>query len=128
MALRDTVRVALHAAIAAGPQDPATLEAINAASARAASARIARWRPNAPPEPATTYLWATRADIVLGAFASDAIELLTGPHRQDLRACAAPGCVLLYLKNHPRRAWCSNACGNRARQARHYQRARRTGR
>jgi hypothetical protein len=41
-----------------------------------------------------------------------------------LRACGAPGCVLMFLKDHPRREWCSNACGNRARQARHYDRTR----
>ena len=62
----------------------------------------------------------------LAALAADAIDLLTGPHRADLRACGAPGCVLMFLKDHPRREWCSNACGNRARQARHYARARRS--
>ena len=72
----------------------------------------------------TDYHGATRAEIVLAAFAADAIDLLTGPRRADLRACGAPGCVLLFLKDHPRREWCSNACGNRARQARHYQRLR----
>ena len=130
--LHNTLYVAAGQAIdgladqSAGPQDPAALDAINAASARAASAPMARWRPNAPPELGTSFLSATRRDVVLGAFAADAIELLTGRSREDLRECGAPGCVLLYLKNHPRRAWCSNACGNRARQARHYQRARRT--
>ena len=64
-----------------------------------------------------------RADVVLAALAGDAIELVTGPRRADLRACGAPGCVLVFLKDHPRREWCSNACGNRARQARHYRRA-----
>lgn len=127
VALREVVGAALHAAVDAGAQDPVALEAINAASARAASAPMARWRPDAHPELGTTFVTATRADVVLGAFAADAVELLTGPRWEDLRACGAPGCVLLYLKNHPRRAWCSNACGNRARQARHYQRARRTG-
>ena len=82
VALRENVRVALHAAIQTGPQDPATLEAINATSARAASAPIARWRPHAPPELGTTYLSATRADVLLGAFAADAIDLLTGPRRR----------------------------------------------
>ena len=49
-----------------------------------------------------------------------------GPARDaDLRTCGAPGCVLMFLKHHPRREWCSNACGNRARQARHYDRTRR---
>ncbi|HVT68684.1 MAG TPA: CGNR zinc finger domain-containing protein, partial [Trebonia sp.] len=41
-----------------------------------------------------------------------------------LRACHAPGCVLYFLKTHPRREWCSVACGNRARAARHYQSVR----
>ena len=74
---------------------------------------------------ATDYHGAGRADVIIGALASDAIDLLTGPARGDIRACGAPGCVLMFLKDHPRREWCSNTCGNRARQARHYHRARR---
>lgn len=128
VALRDVVRVALRAAIGAEQQDAAVLDVINAASSRAASAPAALWSPDAPPKLGTAFASAARAEIVLGAFAADAIELLTGPLRNDLCACLAPGCVLLYLRNHPRRSWCSNACGNRARQARHYQRTRRTSR
>ena len=67
-------------------------------------------------------------DVALAALAADAIELLTGPERENLRACGAPGCVLIFLKDHPRRTWCSAACGNRARQARHYERSRRARR
>nr|WP_083986585.1 CGNR zinc finger domain-containing protein [Frankia sp. EI5c] len=40
------------------------------------------------------------------------------------RSCAAPGCPLFFVKHHPRREWCSAACGNRARVARHYARQR----
>jgi predicted RNA-binding Zn ribbon-like protein len=65
---------------------------------------------------------ARRADIVISSIAADAIDLITGPSRHQLRACGAPGCVLVFLKQHPRREWCSAACGNRARQARHYRR------
>ena len=54
------------------------------------------------------------------AIARDAIVLLSGPTRQDIRSCHAPGCVLFFLKDHPRREWCSAGCGNRARAARHY--------
>ena len=54
--------------------------------------------------------------------ADAAIALLTGPGRESLRACHAPGCVLYFVKQHPRREWCSAACGNRARVARHYRR------
>jgi predicted RNA-binding Zn ribbon-like protein len=125
VALRNAVRIALHAAVTGTAQDAAALEAINRASARAPRSPIAKWRPDADPITATDYHGASRADIVISALAADAIDLLTGPRRGDLRACGAPGCVLMFLKNHPRREWCSNTCGNRARQARHYQRARR---
>ncbi len=119
-ALRGPVRAALHAAVDGIPPDPAVLEALNRAAARA---------PHSPAvtpggEATVDYHGASRADVVIAALAADAIELLTGPHRHDIRACHAPGCVLLFLKDHPRRAWCSHACGNRARQARHYERTR----
>jgi predicted RNA-binding Zn ribbon-like protein len=52
------------------------------------------------------------------------VELFAGPARVELRACLAPGCVLYFLADHPRREWCSTACGNRARAARHYSRHR----
>lgn len=60
----------------------------------------------------------------LAVLARDAITLLGGELRRDLRACGAPGCVLFFVKDHPRREWCSPACGNRARAARHYLRHR----
>jgi predicted RNA-binding Zn ribbon-like protein len=125
VALRNAVRVALDAAVTTTAQDAAALEAINRASVRAAQSPIAKWRPHADPVTATDYHGASRADIVISALAADAIDLLTSPRRHLLRACGAPGCILMFLKNHPRREWCSNTCGNRARQARHYQRARR---
>jgi hypothetical protein len=52
--------------------------------------------------------------------AKEAVELFSGELGKQLRACQAPGCVLYFVKNHGRREWCSNACGNRARAARHY--------
>lgn len=63
----------------------------------------------------------------LAEIAEDAIDLCTGPRRGDLRACYGPGCVLLFLKHHPRREWCSSGCGNRARASRHYHRNRGDG-
>jgi predicted RNA-binding Zn ribbon-like protein len=122
VALRDVVRRALQAAAAGHRPARADVEAINAASCRAPRAPIAVWQPNAPPSRGTDCGDASRADVVLAAFAADAIELLTGPCRDELRTCGAPGCVLMFLKDHPRREWCSDSCGNRARQARHYER------
>jgi predicted RNA-binding Zn ribbon-like protein len=119
-ALRDPMRSALRAAVDGTPQDPVVLAALNRAAARAP--RSPALTPNAGAT--VDYHGATRADVVIATLAADAIDLLTGPHRHDIRACRAPGCVLLFLKDHPRREWCSNACGNRARQARHYRRHR----
>ena len=60
----------------------------------------------------------------LATVATDAVHLFTGPGGLRVRACQAPGCVLYFVKSHARREWCSEACGNRVRAARHYQRIR----
>ena len=64
----------------------------------------------------------TGAMRTLSAVATEAVQLLTGEDQVRLRACYAPGCVLYFVKDHPRREWCSTACGNRVRAARHYRR------
>jgi predicted RNA-binding Zn ribbon-like protein len=73
-----------------------------------------RLRPTAP---------TTDPAIALATVAAEAVALLTAPDLV-LNACQAPGCVLYFIKDHPRREWCSTACGNRARAARHYRRHR----
>jgi predicted RNA-binding Zn ribbon-like protein len=65
---------------------------------------------------------ATAGGRLLSTIAHEAIALFTGGNRAELRACYAPGCVLYFVQDPPRRAWCSTACGNRARVARHYER------
>jgi predicted RNA-binding Zn ribbon-like protein len=59
---------------------------------------------------------------VLASVARAVMDLLTGPDLARLRRCGGPGCVLLFLRERRRREWCSDACGNRARVARHYAR------
>lgn len=66
----------------------------------------------------------TAAMRVLSSIAAESVALFTGDGAALLRACHAPGCVLYFVKDHPRREWCSTACGNRARAARHYRRHR----
>ena len=122
VALRDAVRAALRAA-AAGERPPrAALDAINAASRRAPRAAVAVWQPGEHPTRGSDVGAASRADVVLAAFAASAIDLVCGPLRDELRTCGAPRCVLMFVRDHPRREWCSDRCGNRARQARHYER------
>ncbi|MFD0021518.1 CGNR zinc finger domain-containing protein [Streptomyces sp. NPDC058382] len=59
---------------------------------------------------------------LLAALARAAIDFLTGPEREQLRACTAPRCVRYFVKSHGRQEWCKPSCGNRARAARHYRR------
>jgi predicted RNA-binding Zn ribbon-like protein len=66
----------------------------------------------------------TPAQLIVSLIAHQAVELFTSAQRDQLRACLAPGCLWYFLKQHPRQEWCSAACGNRARVARHYQRHR----
>jgi predicted RNA-binding Zn ribbon-like protein len=56
----------------------------------------------------------------LARIALEMIDLCAEPDTPKLGACRAPGCVLYFAKRPPRRTWCSPACGNRARVARHY--------
>jgi predicted RNA-binding Zn ribbon-like protein len=56
--------------------------------------------------------------------AEGTVELLCGSTAGSLRACHAPGCVLYFVKTHPRREWCSVAWGKRDRAARHYEKVR----
>jgi len=76
--------------------------------------RLERGAPTGPSPVATA----------LAQVAEQAVALFGGDDASRLRACYAPGCVLYFVKTHPRREWCSVACGNRVRAARHYQRTR----
>jgi predicted RNA-binding Zn ribbon-like protein len=125
LALRTAVREALHATLEGKRVPAGVLKVLNEAAARAPVSPLAVQRADRELRLETHYHAGDATDIALAAIAADAIELLGGAGREDLRACGAPGCVLMFSKDHPRRTWCSATCGNRARQARHYERARR---
>ena len=128
-ALRDAVR--LLAARVTGDDRPgaaaptadvaAALDQVNVTAAELPAPRLAlrdgrlELGPPGGPSPVTTGL---------AQVAGEAVGLLGGEDTVRLRACRAPGCVLYFIKAHPRREWCSVACGNRVRAARHYQRVR----
>jgi predicted RNA-binding Zn ribbon-like protein len=122
--LRAAVRDALHAAVDGAPVPGGALEVLNAAAAAAPASVQAVGDKRGRPRAELDYHGADSTEIALAALAADAIELITSPSAEQLRACEAPGCVLMFAKDHPRRRWCSAACGNRARQARHYEQTR----
>lgn len=117
--------------VAAGAPSGADLEmavaVVNRACARAPSWSELHWPDPDPGDSDDEPRAATRtahspALAAIAAIAEEAVALFAGPDRRLLRACHAPGCVLYFIRNHPRRAWCSDGCGNRARVARHYRR------
>jgi predicted RNA-binding Zn ribbon-like protein len=131
--LRDGLR-GLAAAVTADPRAraagtgtpdlAAAVRAVNAACARAPLWSRLTWA-SPPDAPARTLRSAgTGPEAALSWIAEEAALLFTGPDAGQLRACPGPGCVLYFVRAHPRREWCSAVCGNRARVARHYQRHR----
>jgi predicted RNA-binding Zn ribbon-like protein len=118
--LRDTIRAALQALVDGHDTSATTRDQLNAVSALSPQWLILTGDP-----PGTAL--ATTADPVTAAAAAvarSAVTILGGPLRDAVRACPAPGCVLFFVKDHPRREWCSAACGNRVRVARHHARHR----
>lgn len=122
--LRGAVRELLEARIAGRAPDPTAVETVNAAAAAAPTARQLTWtNPDAPREERHC-LGASEGALARTLLAADAIDLVTGPAHADLLACAAPGCMRLLLRDHPRRRWCSTRCGDRVRATRYYHRHR----
>jgi predicted RNA-binding Zn ribbon-like protein len=118
-ALRDAIRSLLRATAEGEPLPEDAKTTVNKASEQSP-----RWPVLAgTAESGYAVVEVASADPLPAAqaqIARDAITLLGGPLRDDLRACQAPGCVQFFVKDHPRREWCSASCGNRARAARHY--------
>ncbi|HTU76002.1 MAG TPA: ABATE domain-containing protein [Trebonia sp.] len=124
--LRDALR-RLAAEATSDPRPPATKPDLTRPAAIATLNTLAKARPElvwpADGQPARAYRAdGTGADLAVELIAHQGVELFAGPVRGRLRSCLAPNCLLFFVKDHPRREWCSPACGNRARVARHYQR------
>ncbi len=89
------------------------------------SARVPRVLVLAPPVAREASLSANATARTLARVAWSAIELVAGPDRDRLRRCGS--CGDLFLATRSDRVWCSDACGNRVRVARHHAK-RRAGR
>jgi predicted RNA-binding Zn ribbon-like protein len=120
--LRAAIRMAFLAR-AAGRRPPrVAMTTINAAAALVPSTPRLRWNDNGPVKE-TLWLEGTRAtDAAFGKIAADAISTLIGDSGDRLRLCEAHGCNRVFIAEHRRRRWCSRACGDRVRVARHYHR------
>jgi len=116
--LRAVVRELVVATIDEEALRPEAVSTLNATAVRAATAPQLIVGAGGPTQ--IEHAEGTPVDRLLGDLARSAVELLAGPRRDRLRACAGPACRLLFLAAHPGRTWCdSRTCGNRVRVARH---------
>ncbi|MFP8961248.1 CGNR zinc finger domain-containing protein [Streptomyces nanhaiensis] len=120
--LREALRELSRACVAEEPYGERAVAVVNRAARLAVSwPEIGDGAADGAADGGPVVRWA-EADprlVMLGAVAVSGVELLAGPGRRDVRACAAPGCVLYFVRTHRRREWCTPACGNRVRVARH---------
>jgi predicted RNA-binding Zn ribbon-like protein len=120
--LRDCVRALASTAVDGLRPDAALVDRLNRHARAAPQWRELRWDGDRPHSQRCGD--APAVSTAICEIAQAAVELFASPHRADIRQCGAPGCVLYFLRDHPRREWCSVACGNRVRAARHYQRTK----
>lgn len=119
--LRGPVREVLAARVEGRRPAAAALRALNDAAARRASHVRLRWTRTGPRAERRSAS-AGAAERLRADIAEATAWFVAGEDAARLRACPAPGCIGFFVKDHPRREWCSVACGNRARNARFHQR------
>lgn len=125
-ALRAAIRASFTAVLDGGRPSRSEQKTLN--DAAALTPRVGRllWEADGPRVKWISSSEPDSIDAGLSLLAVDAIGVIAGAHGERLRACEAPGCTRLFLQDHGRRVWCSEACGNRARVARHYEKVRRS--
>jgi predicted RNA-binding Zn ribbon-like protein len=120
---RDQLRTLFTAVVDGATPPPQIVAQVNAAAAQAPTTLQAVWDSDGEIQVERTVA-ADGPPLVHGELGRAALALLIDEHRDRLRLCRAPRCVLFFLKEHPLQEWCSPSCGNRARVARHFARHR----
>jgi predicted RNA-binding Zn ribbon-like protein len=120
--VRDSIRDLLDAVVAGEPVPLDAVQRVNAVSAS-----VPAWielDPTDRSDPAVLEVHAAvgRTVAMLGSIARAAILLVGSTDRQRLRRCPAPRCGRFFLEGRRGTVWCSTACGNRVRVARHHAR------
>ncbi|HET7235679.1 MAG TPA: ABATE domain-containing protein [Actinomycetota bacterium] len=115
--LRGAILQTLEASVGGGPFPAAAVERLNEASARVPLVRRLE-----PPDVIQRPVASSATTRALAEIAWSAIELMGTDRRERLRRCDA--CGRFFVATRTDRRWCSAACGNRTRVARHFARRR----
>ena len=119
LSVRDAVRAIATAISSEQPEPEPEVARLNAAAAAAPT-----W-PELIGGRRIERTGAPEVNATLAALAASAIEIFGGTQRDQVRACGRwPLCVRFFVRNHPRRGYCSPQCANRARVMRHHDRHR----
>ncbi|MEU4843142.1 CGNR zinc finger domain-containing protein [Nocardia testacea] len=121
--LREHVRALFAARVEQHAVLPAALSAVNDAMSRTPTAALLQWDETNGPYRAALCPPNEILDRALATLAEDAADLLTGSDADFLTTCDSDPCNR-YLICRGRRRWCSTRCGDRARAARAYARAK----
>jgi predicted RNA-binding Zn ribbon-like protein len=119
--LRDAVRRLLTAAAVGSRAPDQALAHLNAASSASPVAPQLGIGPGGRFEVFEPADGDDRSTVLLAQLARSVIHFLTGTECGQLKICNAPSCGMFFTGS---RRWCCSACGNRARAARHYRRAK----
>jgi predicted RNA-binding Zn ribbon-like protein len=122
--LRSVLREMIEALVDGGPVPPAAVSDLNSFMQSApASTRLLLTGTGLHAQ--TQWHGEYGGNPRLAFIAAQAAEFLSDPSKvSQLRRCANPACLMIFIAANPRRSWCtSGVCGNRARVARHYRRA-----
>jgi predicted RNA-binding Zn ribbon-like protein len=122
--LRSVLREMIEALVDAGPVPPAAVSDLNSFMQSApASTRLLLTGTGLQAQ--TQWHGEYGGNPRLAFIAAQAADFLSDPSKvSQLRRCANPACLMIFIAANPRRSWCtSGVCGNRARVARHYRRA-----
>jgi predicted RNA-binding Zn ribbon-like protein len=122
--LRDAVRELLRAASSGRSLPEEAVASVNRTSASVPTHVELDLQHPAVPRVAEVVPAVSTAALALARIARSAVRLLGTDAANALRACPAPGCGRFFLAARPDQVWCSPACGNRARVARHAARRR----
>ncbi|HJS25806.1 MAG TPA: CGNR zinc finger domain-containing protein [Actinomycetota bacterium] len=122
--LREAIRSLFGASATGETVSPEAVETVNSVSAAvSAYPSLDASDPRVPVVVEVPSAGSRTAEI-LALLSRSAISLVGGPDRERLRSCGGSGCGRFFLASRPSQVWCSPACGNRARVARHHARRR----